>query len=176
MLPSLTNNYFELFGLPLSFRIDLKSLEKKYRDLQLLVHPDRCFEAGDRERQMSAQVAAKVNDAYRVLSNDCKRANYLLTLSGAQLDNEKNTVSDPDFLEQQMTLHEEIESSSAPDATSDALVLLADQVVLKQHEMLDQFDHAWQNKDFTRASEAVNKAQFFYRAGQRIRELMRHDN
>ena len=37
----LTTNYFELFGLPVSYSVNLDKLSQSYRKLQQQFHPDR---------------------------------------------------------------------------------------------------------------------------------------
>ena len=49
----LTQNHFELFGLPVAFYIDAQKLEERYRELQRTLHPDRYANAGERERRLS---------------------------------------------------------------------------------------------------------------------------
>ena len=66
---STSSSYFELFGLPQAFSIDLPALEKAYREIQARVHPDRFAHAGDAERRASLQWTTRVNEAYRALKS-----------------------------------------------------------------------------------------------------------
>jgi molecular chaperone HscB len=60
-------NHFQLFGLPLTFGIDLARLEQGYRDLQSRVHPDRHAAGSEAERRVAMQWATRANEAYRTL-------------------------------------------------------------------------------------------------------------
>ena len=60
-------SHFEIFDLPSSFEVDVDLLERRYRDLQRSVHPDRFANAGERERLRSVQQATLINEAYRTL-------------------------------------------------------------------------------------------------------------
>ena len=102
-------NYFELFGLPVSFEIDRTSLTERYRDLQRTVHPDKFANATDRERRLSVQQAALINEAFETLKSPLGRARYLLELNGLAVNDESNTIMDPVFLMQQMELRETLE-------------------------------------------------------------------
>ena len=104
----LSKNYFELFGIPVGFDVDVEELAKRYRDLQRVVHPDRFVNATDRERRLSMQGATVINEAYRALKDPLPRARYLLVLQGVDMDARKGTTTDADFLMQQMELREEL--------------------------------------------------------------------
>ena len=69
-----TRNHFELFGLPLRFRIDAPALQRAYRDLQRDVHPDRYAGGSDHEKRLALQASARVNEAYRTLKDPVARA------------------------------------------------------------------------------------------------------
>ena len=102
----LKQNHFELFGLPVAFEIDTQQLAERYRELQRTLHPDRYANATDRERRLSIQHAAQVNEAFQTLKSSLRRARYLLQLKGIQFDDEKETHLDPEFLMEQMELRE----------------------------------------------------------------------
>jgi len=109
-------NYFELFELPARFDIDTAELERRYRELQREVHPDRFAAAPEAERRASMQMATQVNEAYRTLKSPLKRAGYLLQLHGVDPQFETNTAMPEEFLIEQMSLREAIaEASQAGD-------------------------------------------------------------
>lgn len=99
-------NHFELFGLPIRFALDSEHLAERYRDMQRTVHPDRYANATDQERRLSVQRAAQINEAFQVLRDPLARARYFLGLQGVQVDNERDTAMDPEFLMEQMELRE----------------------------------------------------------------------
>ncbi len=100
-----SNNYFSLLGLPVSFEIDKKRLSQNYHELQKNIHPDKFANASDRDRLLSVQKAAQINDALQTLKNPLQRSIYLLTLFGIELV-ENDTTVDPAFLMEQMELRE----------------------------------------------------------------------
>jgi molecular chaperone HscB len=106
-------NYFDLFGLPVSFDVDNAVLTERYRDLQRSVHPDKFANATDRERRLSVQQAALINEAFQALKSPLSRARYLLGLHGLEINDESNTVMDGAFLMQQMELRESLEEIGA---------------------------------------------------------------
>ena len=112
-----TQTHFELFDLPVSFDIDLQDLNQRYRELQRAVHPDRYANASDRERRLSVEKAAAINEAHQVLKSPQRRARYMLELQSVSFDDEKDMALDPEFLMEQIELREalgELSNNSDP--------------------------------------------------------------
>lgn len=159
----LTKNYFALFDIPPSFEIDLVALQEKYRDLQRVMHPDKFVNASDREKMLSVQHAALINDAFNTLKAPLLRARYLLELQGVALDDTSNTAMDPMFLMDQMELREalaEVRSAAEPmDAISD----LIDEIDSRSRELLDELKALFANASDEQkllAAQATRKLQF----------------
>ena len=108
-----SRNHFELFGLPLRYRIDDRALEHAYRALQGDVHPDRYAAAGDTEKRLALQASARVNEAYRTLRDPVTRAEYLLSLRGVDAAGETDTRLPVAFLSRQLERRETAEEASA---------------------------------------------------------------
>ncbi|WP_028773059.1 co-chaperone HscB [Shewanella waksmanii] len=117
-------NYFELFSLTPSYRIDTAILAERYRELQRAVHPDKFANASEQDKRMAVQRTAQVNDGYSTLKHPISRAEYILSLQGLDLSHESTTVKDMGFLTQQMEWREsleEIASHTDPDELIDEL-------------------------------------------------------
>lgn len=111
-----SKNYFELFGLPVTYIVDTGALSERYRDLQRIVHPDRFANAPDQTRRLSVQGASLINEAYEILRDPVARGSYLLTLYGVEMDAQNESTQDMEFLMQQMELREELEEArNQPD-------------------------------------------------------------
>ncbi len=116
-------NYFSLLGLPISFDIDKNLLIKNYHEIQKSIHPDNFANAGDRERRLSVQKAAQINDALNSLKNPLPRAIYLLSLFAIELSENKHVA--PEFLMEQMELREalsQVNDKADPFAELDVLI------------------------------------------------------
>ena len=121
----LTQNYFELFGLPVTFDIDSQKMSEHYRELQKAVHPDKFASATEQERRIAMQQASFINEAQKTLKDPVARASYLLSLHGVELNLEKETTSDTMFLMEQLELRERlvnVKSESDPFAALDELI------------------------------------------------------
>src|SRR5574343_1542268 len=104
----LTADFFSLFELPQSFRLNLSELDSRYRDVQEQVHPDRFANAAEVERRLSMQWATRANEAYQTLKKPLERAKYLLQLAGHDVQAENNTAMPADFLIEQMEWREAV--------------------------------------------------------------------
>lgn len=121
MPTDLSSNHFELFGLPRSYILNRELLDARYRELQRKVHPDRFASAGDQERRISVQQAARLNEAYQVLKDPLRRGRYLLELRGQGFDEQQQSLRDTGFLMEQMELREELEAVAEADDPLGAL-------------------------------------------------------
>jgi len=104
-----SQDYFTLFGLPRRYRFDpatRDTLDAAYRALQRRVHPDRFAAAGEAERRLALQSAARVNEAYRALKDPVRRAQHLLSLHGVEALGETDTALPAEFLQDQLARRE----------------------------------------------------------------------
>lgn len=104
---------FATLGMPREFALDSEALERRYRDLQRALHPDRHVNATPAERRVALGKAVEVNEAYRVLRDDVRRAESLLGLLGYAA---KAEIADPELLMEVMELRESLsEAKQARD-------------------------------------------------------------
>lgn len=167
-------NYFELFGLPVGFEIDGRLLTGRYRDLQKALHPDRFANAPDQERRLSLQQAAQINSGYETLRDPLARARYLLTLQGAEHDDETSTISDIEFLEEQMELRErlaEIRHDGDPSTALHDFMLQLDVSSKEQIEALRALFAQSETVDAAKAKSLVQRMQFIRRLQQEAEAL-----
>lgn len=171
---SVSQNYFQLFGLAEQFDIDLSLLSNAYRNIQRSTHPDRHAHASKRDQLLSMQYTATVNEAYQTLVSPLKRASYLLKLRGIDLAEDNSTNMDPEFLMQQIELREELEQARHEPDTEVALAKIAHKLreKLVSYQMLfkQQIDNASQ-KTLENAVEQVKKMQFVVKMQQEVERL-----
>jgi len=106
---SSSKSYFALLELPEYFALDPTELERRYREKSRHWHPDRFSRAPASERAAVLQRATELNEAYRTLRSDGKRAEYLLKLHGVDVSDEtKKPALDPRFLAEILELREEL--------------------------------------------------------------------
>lgn len=125
-------DYFALFRLPERYAIDRDQLERRYLDRSREVHPDRFVgaDAGQRVKALSATM--QLNEAYKILGDDIRRAEYLLACRGLTIGG--NEQLDPAFL---MDVLEAREDLAAAQARGDHK-----QIIQLEDAMLDRKDAA----------------------------------
>ncbi|MCG5499798.1 Fe-S protein assembly co-chaperone HscB [Ectothiorhodospira lacustris] len=171
-------DYFALLGQPREFRIDLEALSRAYRALQADLHPDRFAQASEQQRRLAVQGSSHVNEAYATLRDDTRRARYLLSLRGVEVDDDRATASDTAFLMDQMELRETLEA--VPEAADPfaALDRVTADIEARHHALIEAFEAAWAAGDLAQAREQVLKLRFFNRLRdelERIRERLEDD-
>jgi molecular chaperone HscB len=156
----LTQNYFELFGLPVGFDVDADSLTERYRELQRVVHPDRYASGTEQERRLSMQGATYLNEALETLRDPLLRAHYLLRLKGAEPDPRNGQPMDPAFLMEQMELREELaELRDRPDPLAAAGEFIA-RVGGRVDEVVGRLGERLAANALPAAAELVRELQF----------------
>lgn len=159
----LSKNYFELFGLPVTYIVDKQALSERYRELQRVVHPDRFSNASAQEQRFSLQQATQVNEAFDTLKDPLKRAQYLLGLHGIEMQADQETTRDTAFLMQQLEMREELEKargSADPHAVLEDLMQRITTMIKQQvAQIAVQFEMGTDDQ-LEAARESVRKMQF----------------
>lgn len=106
----LDKNYFEWFGLPLDFDVEHDRVNQAHQKLMIAFHPDQFVRATEQEQRVAAQVTAHVNEAKVCLLNPIRRAQYCLKLLDVSFDEHRAPPLSPDFLMNQMSWREDIET------------------------------------------------------------------
>jgi molecular chaperone HscB len=99
-------DYFSLFQLPVAYAINTEELIRRYQKMIARVHPDNFPLGLEAEKKWAEDYSACLNQAYIILSCPVKRANYLLTQMGFNLELETDTSMSAEFLMQQMEWQE----------------------------------------------------------------------
>ena len=170
----LTKNYFELFELPVSSQVDQQRLSSQYRALQRAVHPDRFAGDGERQQRLSVQYASYVNEAFNTLKQPLKRAIYLLKIAGRDVDMERNTIMDPQFLMEQMVLRDSVSEIKAHSSPEQELERLIERVDHDFDAYLKQFEGFWgagSELDLDQAETVVRKMQFMVKLAAELEQL-----
>ncbi|GAB1233660.1 Fe-S protein assembly co-chaperone HscB [Ferrigenium sp. UT5] len=161
-------DFFSLFNLPRRFEIDQAELDRKYRELQAQVHPDKFAHLSDTERRLSVQWATRVNEAYQTLRSPLARGRYLLALQGVDTQEETNTAMPVEFLMQQMELREALEAAlqSKDMAALDALEAQVKQTIQAlQQQLALALD---EQRDDAAAAGLVRKLKFMEKIAEEI--------
>ena len=164
-----TDNYFQLLGIKPAFEVQHAELSAHYQQLQSILHPDRHVTASPQEQRLAAQNSALVNEAYRVLTDDCERAIYLLRLKNAATDREQDTTDASDFLVEQMELRESIEEHAE---SPQKLLTMKTSLDARMRDLGVQFNQAYVSGNFEQARVQITKMQFFKKLKQQIKDKL----
>ena len=156
-----TSNYFEIFGLPVSYQIDLALLANRYHDMQKEFHPDRYAGKPAQEQRLAVQYASVINQAYSDLKSPLCRAQYLLSLKGLDISGETHITHDPLFLMRQIELREALSDLREAEEPFVELEAVAQDASSQYVELQETFDRQYHQADFQNAIETVAKMQFF---------------
>ena len=152
---NLTQNYFEIFNLPITTDLDLALLSERYRELQRQTHPDRFASASEHEQRLALQHTTLINEAYEVLCSDLKRAIYLLELRAIELTETEQTEVEPGFLMEQIELREALEEIGTNGDPTAELEQLGTQVNAIINKLNDEFAGQWQENTPSSLKSAV---------------------
>ncbi len=98
-------NYFDHFGITISFVVDAEKLRKQYLKFAKMNHPD--FAAGDDAAYEQALMQTSINNqAYKTLSESSERIPYVLGLLGNSVSHDDKLP--PTFLMEMMEWNERI--------------------------------------------------------------------
>jgi molecular chaperone HscB len=98
-------NYFELFGLQPSLKIDEEALKKLYFQKSKEVHPDFYTLDSEEAQEAMLEASTRLNKAYKVLSNFDSRLQYALEEQGMLAEEGQNKLPES-FLMEMMDLNE----------------------------------------------------------------------
>ncbi len=164
-------NHFELFHLPVTFAVDLKTLDSAYHDVQNKVHPDKFSTAGDAEKRVAMQWATRANEAYQVLKHPLKRATYLCQLHGIDLLAESSAVMSGEFLMQQVSWREALEDARLAGDES-ALSSLDAAVKQGRKAEFGQLESLFNQREFSAAAMTVRRLMFVDKFGEEVADVL----
>lgn len=104
-------NYFDLFELPVSFKIDKGKLAQKYFELQKKYHPDFFAKGTEYEQEQALDISAQLNKALKIFRDEDQTIKYVLELKGLLTEDEKYPLP-PGFLMEMMELNEHLTADS----------------------------------------------------------------
>ena len=164
-------NYFELFGLPKQFVLDLNSLDTVYKTLMIQCHPDKVAAKTDFEKKQAVMMAAMINDAYNTLKHPLNRASYLLRSKGVEAEKNEQTRFPPEFLLEQMQWRERLEEGiQAQD--KEGLNNLQQEVMLSYQQLLSDLSQSLDSNNDDQAVLLIGKGRFLNKITEHIEQAL----
>lgn len=161
-------NYFSLLDMPVAVDLDRALLDLQYRKQQLRWHPDRFAAAPAAERQQALQRTSLLNDAYLVLKTPLRRAEHLVELLGDGVTH--NARLPIDFLEQQLSARESLESA-AEAHDRQAVEVLRKTAEASASERWSRLREQIAEHDLSSARVSLQELQFLHKFVEEVERL-----
>ena len=156
----LKQNYFELFGLKVATRLDLKNLDEKFTLLQKQFHPDKFSNSSDTEKRIALQISSYLNDGYITLREYVTRIEYILKIKDFNTD-ENKTLFDREFLEEQIELNESIELLKTDRAQIDKVSTLTNDLSSKMESLTESINSYLLQTEYEMVWKSLAKYKFY---------------
>lgn len=136
-------NYFELFDIPFSLRVDPQQLSKKYFELSRKFHPDFHTHAEDSMQEEALEMTSLLNKAWKTFKDPNATLRYALTLKGL-LDSEEKHQLSPDFLLEMMDINEQLseEDPSSFPAMLDQIAKMEQSIYEPVKDIIEGYNEA----------------------------------
>ena len=156
-------NYFELFSLPISIKIDKSTLALKYFELQKKYHPDFFTQSTEAEQAEALEQSSNINKALKTFKNESDTIKYVLQLKGLLEEEEKYQLP-PAFLMEMMELNEELSDNSAAQVAA-----IEKQFYAEVAPIIENYNDATiTNAELLRLKEYYYKKKYLHRILDRI--------
>ncbi|MEY4703748.1 MAG: Fe-S protein assembly co-chaperone HscB [Bacteroidota bacterium] len=138
-------NYFEWFGIPVSPRVDMGQVTRKYMEMQRKFHPDYHADASEEEQQEMLEKTSELNKAYALFKDVDATIVYFLETVGLWKEGQKESLS-PAFLMEMMELNESLDEGDDAVAKGEILSKIEAQnraiepILLKNNAELSEKD------------------------------------
>ena len=100
-------NHFDFFGIPLSFKLDLKELRRIYLSNSKKYHPDFHSMASEEKQAEILEQSTVNNEAYKILKEAESRMKYILELKN-MIGGQTKASLPQDFLFEMMEINEQV--------------------------------------------------------------------
>ena len=156
-------NYFELFDIPITIKVDQSKLAKKYFEVQKKFHPDFFAQSTEAEQAEALERSSAANKALKIFKNQAETIKYVLQLKGLLEEEEKYQLP-PAFLMEMMELNEELSDNSAQQVAS-----IQKQLYTEVASTIDNYNDATvTNAELLRLKEYYYKKKYLNRILDRI--------
>lgn len=127
---------FEIMGLEPTMGVDPKDLRKRLRQFTRLVHPDFFTGEGEETRALAEAHNARLNEAYQILKDDARRADFLVRHLGGPTEKDLGAMPQ-EFLLEVMEWNEVLEEE---EPGSEPLQALGEELEARRAQLLGRLE------------------------------------
>lgn len=167
---ALTDNYFQHFGLDISFEIDQKLLKQKFLQLSKEYHPDFHSQSDTSIQSEMLELSSFTNKAFKTLKVFEKRFKYILGLKGISFEEGKQTIPQT-FLMEMMDFNESLMDAQM-EGDQDKLVSLASELQKIQEDLKESIQPilgSYQHE--TVSDDQLTSLREYYLKGKYLRRI-----
>ncbi|XP_029040755.2 iron-sulfur cluster co-chaperone protein HscB isoform X1 [Osmia bicornis bicornis] len=162
--------YFDIMGIPKSYDVTVSEVQKKYKELQKLLHPDKFSRKSEKEKELSDHFSSLVNKAYSTLSHPLKRGLYMLKLNNVMISEETDNVNAV-FLMEIMEKNEEIDEAENNEEKIKKLVEENERIL---SNLTKNVGDAFRKEDIKKAETLLIQMKYYDTINNRLKKL-KHD-
>ncbi|CAD1476767.1 unnamed protein product, partial [Heterotrigona itama] len=159
--------YFDIIGISRSYDVKITEIQKKYKELQKLLHPDKYSTKSEKEKQLSENLSSLVNKAYTTLIHPLKRGLYILKLNGITISEETDNIN-AEFLMEIMEKNEEIEDAANDEEKIKKLVQ-DNEIIL--NNLAKKIADAFRQEDIKKAESFLIQMKYYDSIRNRLKKL-----
>jgi molecular chaperone HscB len=151
-------DYFSVIGIENKYNIDKEDLERKYLDLQKKYHPDQNYKSSnDDDSHDYIYKALEISNAYNIISDDLRRAVYLLKLNQFDIENSDSSIEvDQDLLNEIFMQREYVENLNDQSLLKDSL----DETNQKIRTIIENLSELFISKNYLQALKVTVRLKY----------------
>ncbi len=147
-------NAFDCLRLVPNFKLPSDVLERAYKDVLRVTHPDQFVGKTGAEKLAASHQAANANEAYEQLKSPYHRAQILLDLQGHPFDETQSP--EPSFLMEVMIYQEALQEEEIEPSLAKTL-----EVLLK--EAIENLERAFETKNYNQVTKVLRRYKYLER-------------
>ena len=169
-------DYFEFYGLPVSFNPDTAEVKKQFYALSKKYHPDFYINESVEKQEKVLELSTLNNKAYQVLGDPKKLLPYVLELKGLVTEGEHYTLPQ-DFLMEMMDVNEALmDLQFDPDAEKLAAQVkeidaLEAGMQSELETLKNAFDTSGSTDDLVKIKDLYYRTKYLYRIRESLAKI-----
>ena len=154
-------DYFKLYDIPVSLKVDKNLIQKKFYELSKKYHPDFHLRQESQLQEDALNKSALINEAKKVLDNSYKRLEYILKLKNMISSEEKQTLSN-DFLAEMMDINEQVMEIEMGDNATVKLQNVKNDILEKENDLKKPLIYYFEQDELEIDEQGLEQLKAFY--------------
>lgn len=166
--PSEGTSYFKIMNCDCTFSLDIQKLQKRYLQLQRMLHPDNFSQKSLREQEYSEIQSALVNKAYKTLLKPLSRGLYMLELQGLVIEEGTDSAVNSELLMELMEINEALDAAQTPQEAN----RIGQDTKGKLADLTQQIDSALNKGELQTAKALLTQMKYFANIEEKVKDKL----